>query len=331
MAGFTFTVTFKGHCSFAPKKGGGEAIIFLPDQREASKARPKLEDHHAAVIVDAVHLSPADNPPGEVVWHLDHQHLRFVPQIDTTAAGLDIVGLNVVGTPGEPSLVRRPVPANPAYKSEFGFSWLAPLEKACLSRGLGNGGGIIEESFRDPELSKEDANLLVARIELTKGKLFISKFLLDPETGKHIVWRFRSFAGPAVNGDHLQVLGGDVVLEQKIDGAYVTLEAQSLSKADDPEKKQSLKLYPRDEAIEIKILNEESEEFMKTRIPGSIVLKQARERDRIFESFYKLVKSPPPPDEMPLPAADYLLEKEEGGQPAQVAPPCSPSRLEPYV
>lgn len=128
-----------------------------------------------------------------------------------------------------------------------------------------------------------------------------------------------------------------MLLEQDIAGDSLILQATSLTKPDDAAQKVELPLFPRDEGgvkiVEVTVLNEECEEFMPKPSRISPELKNPKTKDRIFESFYKLSKTPPPPDQSPIPVADYLVieEEEETTQPAQSAPPCSPSRTEPYI
>jgi hypothetical protein len=330
MADFKLRVRFQGHCSFAPKHDGKEAMVFLLNESWVHQERPndKIAPHHAALTVDARYLSASGTGvPGELVLFLNQRRVRFVPPVAAQAPPpLEIEGFADLGTPKQPSLVRKP--------NDRGFWWLAPLETACSARGLQAGGGYLESVFTAPKLTKENARLLGARVEISTGMLGVSEFLKSGDD--YIVWRFRSFGGAAYNQDHFQILAGEMLLEQEVDGDRVVIETVSLVNPDDPNERRELVLFPRDDGdgsvVDVVILNEEGDEYMPNRAGIPAVLRNPRDRDRIFEEFYKVVKNPPPPDEAPMPVADYVVRKDGAvnREPAQSAPPCSPSRLEVY-
>jgi hypothetical protein len=110
-----------------------------------------------------------------------------------------------------------------------------------------------------------------------------------------------------------------------------------------------MRLYPRKEAdtgtesIVLSFQNEEAEQIVGRPTDGKISFRVAKPRDKIFGGLFELSFNPPPPDQRPIPVADYVLRKtgavletqSETGtdreeEPSQAAPPCSPARFEPY-
>jgi hypothetical protein len=322
---FTLRVRFKGHCAFAPKHDGSEARVFLLNESEVDQERPNLGlvPHYAGLSVRAVHLSATGaGAPGDLFWFLRQQRIRIIPPT-AVPPDLRIEGFSDLGTPREPSLVRRP------RSNDRGFWWLAPIERACTARQLQAGGGNLDRDFLRDRLDETVAKLLAARVEFDTGTLKVDEFLKNGDD--FIVWRFLNFDNRRESRDHFQILAGIMLLEQTINGDYVTIEAASLVNPDDPDEKRELRLYPRDGRVDVTILNEEADEFMPRQVATPVVLRTPRFRDRIFEAFYKLSRNPPPPDELPMPIADYLISEQTGRPPAQSAPPCSPSRFEAYT
>ena len=322
-------VTFKGLCALAPKRDGSEARIFLVNESNADKdrLRPNLPPHFGAIRIPAEHLvSGGLKVPGSFPWFLRGSHIRFTNSAGY--AGPDPGNLSIEGLDPskQPSLVKAP------KNNDRGIWWLAPIEKASRARGFAAGAGILDRSFLGREMDKEDAKLISARIELRDGSLGVENFLATK--GNLIVWRFRESSGIAAAGDHFQILAGEILWKQKIESDYVVIEARDLVEPDDESKIRKLKIYPvmfNDKPrIDITILNEESEEFVLRRANVPLELRKVRDSDRLFESFYKLVSNPPPPDLRPLAVSDHIIETvvDDGG--AQLAPPCSPSRLEAF-
>lgn len=335
MSSFNLTVTFGGQVGLAPKKGGGEAKILMPMQSNANGKDADLLNHYARLKFSTQHLFPEGTtnvPPSNVIIPLEKVNIKLLPPAGPLPPPLVVVGLDKLELGTNPSLVRRP-PQQEIKANEFGVYWLAALEKACRGRGLVSGGGALDSSFLQPSpLDDDAASLLATRIELAHGRLYVSKLLLDPkDEDSFVVWRFRDFSGTAQGGDHLQVLASELTLVDKIEDDSLSIELGPLTKGD----VQILKLYPQGGKINLVLQNEEAEQFIGEPTARDISFRKPRPSDKIFAGLFGLSFTPPPPDQRPIPVADYVLprtgaELESDGEPAQSAPPCSPGRFDPY-
>ncbi len=315
--GFDLEIIFQGMCTFVPEHDGGRLWVLMRDSvvpQDLPNGGGRVPAHAAVIRFPLESLVPGT--PGFGIRRMDNLDVRLTGQ-----------GQQGVQYKDFDARTNRPLNGNPAPDS---FTWVSPLEEACVSRGLPAGKGRIDRRFLKPlgELAVQDANRLAARFLFTQGTVSTQK--LSGIGGKILDSAFRppnQGAAPAGFVNLTQPTSAMVSVKTFVDAEAVTFEGRTL-RTGETTRPLTLRPFGPQNSLKIRVLNEEAETLVGLQGPP-IQLGVARPQDFIFLSMFEFCEDPPQDVDRPMPIPEGASQRFPS-PPSDIilggSPPCSPAR-----
>jgi hypothetical protein len=312
--GFTLHLQFTGLCAFVPHPGGRRMRVLLVDVSQPQPGhdqhdRPPHEPHLPVLVYDVRDLA-APRPGDE----------RFVRGDTFGMCRLTGMDLTIQGArPNALKLTQATTGPCPTVRNRTSLSWLAHLGR------MGQGSGEIgDRCLADSRVSRAVA----ARIRLTEGTLS-TRYLSGNQALRPFLFRFGRPGGEIQQEE--RAIAEIVELEVRIEAPTVTLVTRSFRPGIDSRGSIVLKPQsPRPNARLVAYVKNlpRLDITQSRRVDQPFAPGQLRPIDHHFAHFNRLLRSPAPAGQEPLPIPMDLC-KEAQPEPPNVGNPQCPGTTAP--